>query len=242
MKQAIKFRIIYTEEIRRKARSRRQRRRVEGSSCLCDDFTRTCQAEFPRGRWRESPKDDLDATVEQQPPQCCSHGFHYSEQQSLHRGHACDASLQAHRSRVRLQCLRNTSEPPTETILDDALLSILGGSSAASSPSTTQRPGGSLATRLAREAGLDRPTQSREMIESEKRSQYQRQIYRKWQPGDVYSPQDLSGAEQKKWKTGRKKPQSDAFDVLGINPVLEYKVGCNSHMCRQKADSYRTSQ
>jgi small subunit ribosomal protein S18 len=62
------------------------------------------------------------------------------------------------------------------------------------------------------------------MVESERRSQFQRQIHRKWQAGDVYSPTDLSGAEQKKWKFGRKKPQSDAFDVLGINPVLEYKV------------------
>jgi small subunit ribosomal protein S18 len=67
------------------------------------------------------------------------------------------------------------------------------------------------------------------MIESERRSQFQRQIYRKWQTGDVYSPSDLSGAEQKKWKLGRKKPQSDAFDVLGINPVLEYKVGLTAH-------------
>jgi hypothetical protein len=77
---------------------------------------------------------------------------------------------------------------------------------------------------MARDAGLDRPTQTAEMIESERRTQFQRQIYRKWQPGDVYSPQDLSGAEQKKWRYGRKKPQSDAFDVLGINPILEYKV------------------
>jgi small subunit ribosomal protein S18 len=84
---------------------------------------------------------------------------------------------------------------------------------------------GSLATRLAREAGLDRPTQTNEMLESEKKASYQRQMYRKWQPGDVYSPSDLSGAEQKKWKNGRRKPQSDAFDILGINPVQEYKVG-----------------
>ncbi|CAO2654296.1 Nn.00g110290.m01.CDS01 [Neocucurbitaria sp. VM-36] len=120
-------------------------------------------------------------------------------------------------------CLRCFSSGPQKQ--DDALLSILGGSTAARTPSATQqRPGGpSLATRLAREAGLDRPTQSREMIESEKRSQYQRQIFRKWQPGDVYAPHDLSGSEQKKWKFGRKKPQEDAFDVLGINPVLEYK-------------------
>jgi small subunit ribosomal protein S18 len=113
---------------------------------------------------------------------------------------------------------------------DDALLSILGGSSAARSPAAPQqRPNGaSLATRLARDAGLDRPSQSREMLESERRSQYQRQIYRKWQPGDVYSPHDLTGAEQKKWKFGRKKPQSDAFDVLGINPINEYKVSGKS--------------
>jgi small subunit ribosomal protein S18 len=61
------------------------------------------------------------------------------------------------------------------------------------------------------------------MIESERREQFQRQIYRKWQPGDVYSPHDLTGAEQRKWKMGRKKPQQDAFDVLGINPLNEYK-------------------
>jgi small subunit ribosomal protein S18 len=34
----------------------------------------------------------------------------------------------------------------------------------------------------------------------------------------------LTGAEQRKWKFGRKKPQQDAFDVLGINPLNEYKV------------------
>lgn len=78
-------------------------------------------------------------------------------------------------------------------------------------------------TRLAREAGLDRPNSSHEMIESRRRSLYQRQIYRKWQPGDIYAPHDLSGAEQKKWKYGRRRPTEDAFDVLGINPLLEYK-------------------
>lgn len=119
--------------------------------------------------------------------------------------------------------------------LDD-LLSILGNSAAArhpaNAPSATSQPrsGESAALRFARGVGLDRATSSpnRELAESERLSQYQRQIYRKWQPGDVYAPHDLSGTEQKKWKQGRKKPQQDAFDVLGINPVLEYKVrsGC----------------
>ncbi|KAL1794405.1 mitochondrial 37S ribosomal protein bS18m [Alternaria dauci] len=89
------------------------------------------------------------------------------------------------------------------------------------SPSTPPFP--SLLSQFARGAGLDSTTPTREMLESERIAQYQRQIYRKWQPGDVYAPHDLSGAEQKKWKYGRKKPQQDAFDVLGINPVLEYK-------------------
>ncbi|CAN9201851.1 unnamed protein product [Alternaria alternata] len=94
-------------------------------------------------------------------------------------------------------------------------------SSPSKSPSTP--PPTSALSRFARGAGLDSTTPSRELAESERIAQYQRQIYRKWQPGDVYAPHDLSGTEQKKWKYGRKKPQQDAFDVLGINPVLEYK-------------------
>ncbi|UPX09909.1 uncharacterized protein EKO05_0000587 [Ascochyta rabiei] len=122
-------------------------------------------------------------------------------------------------SRSSLRCF--SSGPQKQ---DTALLSILDGSATRNPPANQQQPGSSsLATRLARDAGLDRPTQTREMIESERRSQFQRQMYRKWQPGDVYSPHDLTGAEQRKWKFGRKKPQSDAFDVLGINPINEYK-------------------
>jgi small subunit ribosomal protein S18 len=86
------------------------------------------------------------------------------------------------------------------------------------------QPGSLAPTQIARDLGFNRPSQTREMIESERREQFQRQIYRKWQPGDVYSPHDLTGAEQRKWKFGRKKPQQDAFDVLGINPLNEYKV------------------
>ncbi|KAB2104258.1 hypothetical protein AG0111_0g7868 [Alternaria gaisen] len=95
--------------------------------------------------------------------------------------------------------------------------------SKAQSKSPSTPPPTSALSRFARGAGLDSTTPSRELAESERIAQYQRQIYRKWQPGDVYAPHDLSGTEQKKWKYGRKKPQQDAFDVLGINPVLEYK-------------------
>ncbi|MCJ1355640.1 MAG: hypothetical protein MMC33_005632 [Icmadophila ericetorum] len=45
---------------------------------------------------------------------------------------------------------------------------------------------------------------------------------RKWKPGDVYAPHDLSAAEMKRWMY--KRPgTTDAFDVLGIDPLKEYK-------------------
>jgi hypothetical protein len=166
-----------------------------------------------------------NAPAHPRPPTCLCYDSR-SAPPSPQAARACDASRARPRGRVRRQCRRNTSARLAKCPPDDALLGILSSSSAARKPpADQQRPAGaSLAASLAREAGLDAPTQSREMVESERRSQFQRQIHRKWQAGDVYSPTDLSGAEQKKWKFGRKKPQSDAFDVLGINPVLEYKV------------------
>ena len=46
---------------------------------------------------------------------------------------------------------------------------------------------------------------------------------RRWRVGDIYSPRDLSPEELKKWRTPQKVKQ-DVFDVLGINPLHEYKV------------------
>lgn len=48
----------------------------------------------------------------------------------------------------------------------------------------------------------------------------------KWQVGDVYAPHDLSAVEAGKWRK-RKSSQRDVFDILGINPLEEYKV-CGS--------------
>jgi small subunit ribosomal protein S18 len=72
---------------------------------------------------------------------------------------------------------------------------------------------------------LDPKSRGKDVIESARKQDYANQIYRKWNEGDVYAPHDLTGAEQKKWKLGRKTPQTDAFDVLGMNPITEYKVG-----------------
>lgn len=50
-----------------------------------------------------------------------------------------------------------------------------------------------------------------------------RQITRKFQPGDVYAPHDLSWVEMQKWRT-RGRPSSDAFDALDLKPLDHYRV------------------
>jgi small subunit ribosomal protein S18 len=126
---------------------------------------------------------------------------------------------------VTKHSLRCFSGSRQQSNSSEDLLDILSTSKVAQS--TKQSPiRNSLLSRVTDQAGLnERSTTTHQMIESERREQFQKQIYRRWQTGDIYSPHDLTGAEQKKWKFGRKKPQSDAFDVLGINPVSEYKVG-----------------
>ncbi|RDW91091.1 hypothetical protein BP5796_02256 [Coleophoma crateriformis] len=49
-----------------------------------------------------------------------------------------------------------------------------------------------------------------------------RQITRRWRAGDVYAPHDLSDVEMAKWKR-RSRPEYDAFDVLDMDPLMEYK-------------------
>lgn len=49
---------------------------------------------------------------------------------------------------------------------------------------------------------------------------------RRWKEGDIYSPHDLSPEEMNKWKEG-KNVTEDVFDILGINPLHEYKVSKN---------------
>lgn len=50
------------------------------------------------------------------------------------------------------------------------------------------------------------------------------QVARKWKPGDVYAPHDLSGAEASKWKKVHKRPRPkfDVLDQLGIDPRQHY--------------------
>lgn len=45
----------------------------------------------------------------------------------------------------------------------------------------------------------------------------------KWKTGDVYAPHDLTKVEWSK-RSRIRLPNQDIFDVLGINPLHEYKV------------------
>ena len=44
-----------------------------------------------------------------------------------------------------------------------------------------------------------------------------------WKTGDIYAPHDLSPVEMRK-RGKLKPPNQDAFDLLGIDPLMEYKV------------------
>lgn len=53
---------------------------------------------------------------------------------------------------------------------------------------------------------------------------YMKQMPRRWRTGEVYAPKDLSATEMSKWRTARK-PKQDIVDMLGINPLDNYRVG-----------------
>lgn len=59
---------------------------------------------------------------------------------------------------------------------------------------------------------------------SEITESYVRQMPRRWKVGDVYAPRDLSPAEMMKWRKGRA-PNKDVVDMLGFNPLDNYRVG-----------------
>ena len=51
------------------------------------------------------------------------------------------------------------------------------------------------------------------------------QMQRRWKVGDVYAPHDLSVQEMAQWKKfAARPPRQDAFDVLALDPMKEYKV------------------
>ncbi|KAI5467180.1 ribosomal protein S18 [Mariannaea sp. PMI_226] len=66
-------------------------------------------------------------------------------------------------------------------------------------------------------------TAQMEFLKNQKMSNdYLRQMPRRWQAGDVYSPHDLSPIEMQKWRK-RSLRNNDVVDALGINPLDMYK-------------------
>ena len=51
---------------------------------------------------------------------------------------------------------------------------------------------------------------------------YMKQMTRRWRVGEVYAPNDLSAREANAWKQARL-INADVVDILGINPVEEYR-------------------
>jgi small subunit ribosomal protein S18 len=67
-------------------------------------------------------------------------------------------------------------------------------------------------------------SQQMDFLKNQKMSNdFLKQMPRRWQAGDVYSPHDLSPIEMQKW---RKKSvrNNDVIDALGISPLDMYKV------------------
>jgi hypothetical protein len=86
----------------------------------------------------------------------------------------------------------------------------------------------------------------RGLRESEERKDWEQQMTRKFKEGDVYAPHDLSAAEARKWKAKKnpvvaalnvKGKKADAFDLLKLNPLKEYKVCfASSQTCAHMAN------
>ena len=54
--------------------------------------------------------------------------------------------------------------------------------------------------------------------------EYMMHMPRRWREGDVFTPHDLSGNEMRKWRK-RQDRKEDVLDVVGVNPLDNYRVG-----------------
>lgn len=68
---------------------------------------------------------------------------------------------------------------------------------------------------------------------------YMRQMWRRFLPGEVYAPRDLSAWELDRYRLKRP-AQQDVLDMLGLNPVDNYRV--STSVIRGSCSSSDTSQ
>lgn len=82
--------------------------------------------------------------------------------------------------------------------------------------------------------------ETRNMARGADRKGLEAQQIRRWNVGDVYAPNDLSGVEQSKWKKLKQKarPRWDVLDQLNIKPMDHYKV-CRGRSYAGKVRSQR---
>ncbi|KAF2088444.1 ribosomal protein S18 [Saccharata proteae CBS 121410] len=74
---------------------------------------------------------------------------------------------------------------------------------------------------LARRAKDKRGLEEKQL--TKERAELESEMPRRWRSGDVYAPHDLTPAEARKWRGRKTMPTSDAFDLLALNPINEYK-------------------
>lgn len=75
------------------------------------------------------------------------------------------------------------------------------------------------------ERSPSRTTALEDLQNSANAASLSKQITRRFVPGDVYAPHDLSWVEMQKWKT-RGRPTYDALDALDLKPLDHYRVCC----------------
>ena len=123
------------------------------------------------------------------------------------------------------------SPPPLSTRPVTDALSGLDAPTPA--PTTARSSAYALAENTVREASAARRKAQtdaalRDVERTYSRKDIESQSIRRWKVGDVYSPHDLSGIEQGKWRRQRRKPRPrhgdrDVMDKLGLNPLDLYR-------------------
>ncbi|EGR45507.1 uncharacterized protein TRIREDRAFT_81140 [Trichoderma reesei QM6a] len=80
-------------------------------------------------------------------------------------------------------------------------------------------------TRLKRDGSVtlrNKQAQLEQLRNQKNSADYLRQMPRRWEAGDVYSPHDMSPVEMQKWRK-RSPRKADVVDALGIRPLDMYK-------------------
>lgn len=147
-------------------------------------------------------------------------------------------AAEAVRAFVRpFSCTASAALPPREPFTGGthtSRLANLNSNRRGADRSPRVQPGDAAARMMerykARDASFVREkTAQMEFLRNQKMSSdFLRQMPRRWEVGDVYSPHDLSPVEMQKWRK-RSVRNVDVVDALGISPLDMYKVSYPSY-------------